>query len=80
MFDGCESEQPNGCFKLNQEGGYEMLYHKKLEETWKIMYRFKDDWPLRLSDFQDIHETYTFGRDPSAIGLIAKPMAQVKQC
>ena len=80
MFDGCESEQPNGCFKLNQEGGYWMLYHKKLEETWKIMYRFKDDWPLKLSDFQDIHETYTFGRDPSAIGFISKPTAQVKQC
>ena len=80
MFDGSVSEQPNGHFKLQQEGDYWMLYHKKHEEneTWKLMYRFKDNWPLKLSDFQDIHETYTFGRDPLGIGLIAKPMAQVK--
>ena len=79
MFDGSVSEQPNGRFKLHREGDYWMLNHQKLEdnETWELMYRFKDDWPLRLSDFQDIHETYTYGKDPLSLGLILKPMAQV---
>ena len=56
-----------------------MLSHQKLEEneTWELMYKFKDDWPLRISDFQDIHEAYTYGKDPLGKGLILKPMAQV---
>ena len=58
-----------------------MLNHQKLEENeiWDFMYRFKDELPLRLSDFQDIHEAYTYGRDPLGKGLILKLMAQVKQ-
>ena len=58
-----------------------MLDHQRRdgdEAAWDLMYRFKDDWPLALADFQGIHEDYTYGRDPLGLGLIAKPMAQVK--
>ena len=81
MHDGSVSEQPNGRFKLHREGDFWMLNHQKLEENeiWDFMYRFKDELPLRLSDFQDIHEAYTYGRDPLGKGLILKLMAQVKQ-
>ena len=66
---------------MHRKGDFWMLDHQKLdeEETWDLMYRFRDDWPLRLSDFQDIHEAYTYGRDPLGKGLISKPLAQVKQ-
>ena len=80
MHDGSVSEQPNGRFKLHCEGDFWMLNCQKLdeEETWDLMYRFRDDWPLRLSDFQDIHEAKTYGRDKGLISN-SKPMAQVKR-
>ena len=59
-----------------------MLNYQKLdeEETWDLMYRFRDDWPLRLSDFQDIHEAKTYRREKGPKrNSILKPMAQVKR-
>ena len=66
---------------MHREGDFWMLDHQKLDEdeTWDLMYRFRDNWPLKLSDFQYIHEAYTYGRDPLGKGLILKPLAQVKK-
>ena len=79
IFDGSISDQPNGSFKITQEEQFWMLSYQRLDDDhkWDVVYRFRSDWPKKLSDFQAIHEIYTYGREPLNIGLISKPMAQV---
>ena len=79
IFDGSISDQPNGSFKITREEQFWMLSYQRLDDDhkWDVVYRFRSDWPKKLSDFQAIHEIYTYGREPLNIGLISKPMAQV---
>ena len=80
IFDGSISEQPNGRFKIHRDGQYWILSYQKLDDNhkWDKVYRFETDRPKTLSDFQTILENYTYGREPLVIGLISKPMAQVR--
>ena len=80
IFDGSISEQPNGRFMIHRDGQYWILSYQKLDDNhkWDKVYRFETDRPKTLSDFQTILENYTYGREPLVIGLISKPMAQVR--
>ena len=80
IFDGSISEQPNGRFMIHRDGQYWILSYQKLDDNhkWDKVYRFETDRPKKLSDFQTIHENYTYGQEPLVIGLISKPMAQVR--
>ena len=80
VFDGSLSDQPNGRFNIKRDGLFWTLNCQKVDDDdhkWDLVYRFRTDWPRTLSDFQSIHETYTYGREPLNVGLISKPMAQV---
>ena len=80
IFDGSISDQPNGRFKIHRDGQYWILSYQKLVDDlkWDKVYRFETGMPKKLSDFQTIHEDYTYGREPLVIGLTSKPMAQVR--
>ena len=80
IFDGSISEQPNGRFMIHRDGQYWILSYQKLDDNhkWDKVYRFETDRPKTLSEFQTILENYTYGREPLVIGLISKPMAQVR--